>query len=69
MKANSFFRLLVLGGLVFAGVACQREQPAKPMPKVDSITSSDVKLQHDTAAFNKIMNAPTAPDSVPNLKK
>ncbi|RZK28686.1 MAG: hypothetical protein EOO61_21725 [Hymenobacter sp.] len=71
MKANSFLRMFTLGGLVPVLASCQQEQAqqAKPIPKVTDITSSTIKVQHDTAAFNKVMNSPTAPDSVPNTKK
>jgi hypothetical protein len=69
MKASTTFRMLVFSGLAFAGASCQQEQQAGLVPKVDSITSSTIKVQHDTVALNKIMNAPATPDSVPNPKK
>jgi hypothetical protein len=51
--------------IVFIAASCQQEQQLKAVPKVESISSPTLKLQHDTALFNKVMNSPNPPDSIP----
>lgn len=65
MKARISFWLLALSGLALTAASCQQGQQAKPIPKVSTVTSSDIKIQHDTVIFNQVMNAPQAPDSIP----
>jgi hypothetical protein len=64
MKAPGF---LALCGVALTMAACEHveEQQGKPKPQVTGVTSSTIQVQHDTATFNKVMNAPTAPDSLP----
>lgn len=64
MKSPAF---LALCGLVLMLASCEhvQEQSAKPKPQVTGVTSSTIQVQHDTATFNKVMNAPAAPDSLP----
>jgi hypothetical protein len=68
MKVSNSLQVLALTGVVFAVASCQQEQQAKYIPKVTSITSSDIQIQQDTALFNRVMNAPVTPDSLPNIK-
>jgi hypothetical protein len=67
MKAKRSFQLIALAGLVLTGASCQhaQEQQAKPKLQVERITSPTIHIQHDTALFNKVMSAPTPPDSIP----
>jgi hypothetical protein len=51
--------------IAFIAASCQQEQQLKAVPKVESISSPTLKLQHDTALFNKVMNSPNPPDSIP----
>jgi hypothetical protein len=66
MKASfSLFALATLASLALAGASCQQEQQAKPALKVERITSSTIKINSDTALFNKVMHSPNPPDSIP----
>ena len=51
--------------IVFIAASCQQEQQLKSVPKVESISSPTIKIQHVTALFNKVMNSPNPPDSIP----
>lgn len=66
MKYSIYSLLLLSGVLTSVVTSCQHDaaQQAKPTPRVESVTSPTIQVQHDTAAFNKIMKAPTAPDSL-----
>jgi flagellar biosynthesis protein FliQ len=51
--------------IAFIAASCQQEQQLKSVPKVESVSSSTIKIQHDTALFNNVMTSPNPPDSIP----
>jgi flagellar biosynthesis protein FliQ len=51
--------------IAFIAASCQQEQHLKSVPKIESVSSSTIHIQHDSTLFNKVMNAPHAPDSIP----